>query len=84
MRKKRASRPELASYLAKVSAIHAKTLALLTSSEVESLEQIGEILEDTANALMNVSEEIRLNVLAANRPRESEKAAFRIIAASHC
>jgi hypothetical protein len=84
MPNKRGSTPDLASYVAKISAIHAKALAALTSSDVNSLGQVGEILEDTANALLDASEEVRLMVLAANRPAESEKAAFRIVAGSRC
>ena len=84
MRNKRGSTPDLASYVAKVSAIHAKAIASLTSSEVSNLGQVGEILEDTANALMDASEEVRLAVLAASHPGESEKAVFQIVAGSRC
>jgi hypothetical protein len=84
MSKKHGSAPELAPYVVKVSAIHAKAVALLTASNVHSILQIGEILEDTANELMNVSEEIRLTVLATNHPKESEQVSFRIVTGSRC
>jgi hypothetical protein len=84
MPKKYGSAPELAPYVVKVSAIHAKAVALLTASNVNRLVQIGEILEDTANELLNLSEEIRQTVLETNHPKESEQAFFRIVTGSHC
>jgi hypothetical protein len=84
MPKKSKRAPELAPYVVKISAIQARALASLTASDATSLVRIGEILEDTANELMNVSEEIRLVVLATNHRKESEQASFRIVAGSRC